>query len=63
MSKVMEFVDYFDSNARIWRFFQKYKGKSLMKTESLITIYMYDSKKWFTRNVYGIVFCKQVTPL
>ena len=33
-----------------------------MKTESLITIYMYDSKKWFTRDVYGIVFCKQVTP-
>ena len=30
-----------------------------MKTESLITIYMYDSRKWFTCNVYEIVFCKQ----
>ena len=33
-----------------------------MKIESLITIYMLDSKKWFTRDVYGIVFCKQETP-
>ena len=30
----------------------------MMKIESLITIYMYDSKKWFTCVVYGIVFCK-----
>lgn len=32
-----------------------------MKTESLITIYMYDSRKWFTLDVYRIVFCKQET--
>ena len=32
-----------------------------MKIESLIKIYMYDSKKWFTCVVYGIVFCKQET--
>lgn len=34
-----------------------------MKTESLITIYMYDSRKWFTLDVYRIVFCKQETSL
>ena len=34
-----------------------------MKTESLITIYMYDSKKWFTHVVCRIVFCKQETSL
>ena len=32
-----------------------------MKIESLIKIYMYDSKKWFTLDVYRIVFCKQET--
>ncbi len=30
-----------------------------MKIESLIKIYMYDSKKGFTCDVYEIVFCKQ----
>lgn len=54
-----EYADYFDGIARIWSFFQNYRGKSLMKTEFLIRIYMYDSKKWFTCNVYKIVFCKQ----
>ena len=40
MSTVMEFVDYFDGIARILSFFQNCRGKSLMKIESLITIYM-----------------------
>lgn len=55
----MKFTDYFDGIAKILSFFQNCSGKSLMKTESLIKIYMYDSKKWFTQDVYGIVFCKQ----